>query len=224
MFNIFQKNNKNLNEDYAVKDKNHLYNLLRLGVLRSTYIRYRTSQLAIQKEIIDSSGELVAFKSFDDIDLQLSQLDLDFKERKYYKAHSDFEDDFDEDRLGRYQYEDFYFVMDKKDILVSIEHNEYYWQIMFKNILLPYSKELSKELYNLADLSTNKLGLNLLIRTGVHNSKMCVDLVFQAIKVDGSINIDDLVDFLFYQWNTSMNELCSIIEMTVKNSRGSYEN
>ena len=220
MFNIFQKNNKNLNEDYAVKDKNHLYNLLRLGVLRSTYIRYRTSQLAIQKGIIDSSGELVAFKSFDDIDLQLSQLDLDFKERKYYKAHSDFEDDFDEDRLGSYQYEDFDFVMDKKDLLVSIEHNEYYWQLIFKNILLPSSKKL----YKLADLSTNKLGLNPLVKTGILNSKMCVDLAFQAIDVNRHISVDNLVDLLFHQWNTSMNEICSIIEMTVKNSRGSYEN
>ncbi|EFB62553.1 hypothetical protein HMPREF9209_0114 [Lactobacillus gasseri 224-1] len=91
--------------------KNHLYEMIRLGVLSATYARYQTSKLATQKGIIDSAGKLITFKDFSDIDLQLAQLDS----RKYYMAHSDFENVFDEDGLGGYQYEDFDFVIDKKD-------------------------------------------------------------------------------------------------------------
>lgn len=112
--------------------KNHLYEMIRLGVLSSTYARYRTSKLATQKGIIDSSGKLIIFKKLSDIDLQLARLDS----RKYYMAHSDFEDDFNEDELRRYLYEDFDFdfVIDKKELIISIEHNEYSWQLVFKNI------------------------------------------------------------------------------------------
>ncbi|MCZ3760957.1 hypothetical protein RON44_05320 [Lactobacillus gasseri] len=191
--------------------KNHLYEMIRLGVPSSTYARYRTSKLATQKGIIDSTGKLITFKNLSDINLQLARLDS----RKYYMAHSDFEDDFNEDGLRRYQYEDFDFVIDKKELIISIEHNEYSWQLVFKNIFSPSLKELSK----LADLSTNKLGLNILVTTGISNSKMCVDLVFRAVDVDRRINVDHLVDLLFYRWNKNMFELCSIIERSISKEK-----
>ena len=132
--------------------------------------------------------------------------------------------------MGFYRYEDFDFKLNEKRLIVAIEHNEYCWQLVFDNLVVPQSDDL----YRLVKLSS-KLGLNLIIKNNPIDSKR-IYLVFQVINVNRNFNAisqnandlidrlfyqwNDLIDRLFYQWNENMFELCSTIETLIYKDEG----
>lgn len=99
--------------------------------------------------------------------------------------------------------------MNEKRLRLAIEHNDYCWQLVFDNLVVPQSNDL----YRLVRLSS-KLGLNLIIKNNPIDSQR-IYLVFQSININRNLNVNDLIDYLFYQWNENMVELCSIIETLI---------
>ena len=192
-----------------------LYRLIRLGLLSSTNARYEKSKLAIKKGYKNSLDQLIIYQDFDDVDAEL-KLGI----RKNYLNNYDVESDYN-DEMGFYWYEDFDFKLNEKRLRVAIEHNDYCWQLVFDNLVVPQSDDL----YRLVKLSS-KLGLNLIIKNNPTDSKR-IYLVFQTINVNRNLNVinqnlnvNDLIGCLYYQWNENMFELCSTIETLIYKDEG----
>lgn len=190
-----------------------LYRLIRLGLLSSTNARYEKSKLAIKKGYKNSLDQLIIYQDFEDV-----YAEMKLGNRKNYLNHYDVESDYN-DEMGFYRYEDFDFKLNEKRLIVAIEHNEYCWQLVFDNLVVPQSDDL----YRLVKLSS-KLGLNLIIKNNPIDSKR-IYLVFQVINVNRNFNAisqnaNDLIDRLFYQWNENMFELCSTIETLIYKDEG----
>lgn len=203
-----------------------LYRLIRLGLLSSTNARYEKSKLAIKKGYKNSLDQLIIYQDFDDV-----YTEMKLGNRKNYLNHYDVESDYN-DEMGFYRYEDFDFELNEKRLRVAIEHNDYCWQLVFDNLVVPQSDDL----YRLVKLSS-KLGLNLIIKNDPFDSKR-IYLVFQTINVNRNLTVinqnlngndlidclfyqwNDLIDRLFYQWNENMFELCSIIETLIYKDEG----
>lgn len=173
-----------------------LYRLIRLGLLSSTNARYEKSKLAIKKGYKNSLDQLIIYQDFDDV-----YAEMKLGNRKNYLNHYDVESDYN-DEMGFYRYEDFDFELNEKRLRVAIEHNDYCWQLVFDNLVVPQSDDL----YRLVKLSS-KLGLNLIIKNDPFDSKR-IYLVFQTINVNRNLTVinqnlngNDLIDCLFYQWN-----------------------
>ena len=190
-----------------------LYRLIRLGLLSSTNARYEKSKLAIKKGYKNSLDQLIIYQDFEDV-----YAEMKLGNRKNYLNHYDVESDYN-DEMGFYRYEDFDFKLNEKRLIVAIEHNEYCWQLVFDNLVVPQSDDL----YRLVKLSS-KLGLNLIIKNNPIDSKR-IYLVFQVINVNRNFNAisqnaNDLIDRFFYQWNENMFELCSTIETLIYKDEG----
>lgn len=198
----------NLKKMFSHPKNSQLYRLIRLGLLNSTNARYEKSKLAIKKGYKNSLDQLIIYQDFEDV-----YAEMKLGNRKNYLNHYDVESDYN-DEMGFYRYEDFDFKLNEKRLIVAIEHNEYCWQLVFDNLVVPQSDDL----YRLVKLSS-KLGLNLIIKNNPIDSKR-IYLVFQVINVNRNFNAisqnaNDLIDRLFYQWNENMFELCSIIETLI---------
>ncbi len=203
-----------------------LYRLIRLGLLSSTNARYEKSKLASKKGYKNSLDQLIIYEDFDDV-----YTEMKLGNRKNYLNHYDVDSDYN-DEMRFYQYEDFDFKLNEKRLRVAIEHNDYCWQLVFDNLVVPQSNDL----YRLVKLSS-KLGLNLIIKNNPTDAKR-IYLVFQAINVNQNLNVinqnlnvndlidclyyqwNDLIDRLFFQWNENMFELCSIIETLIYKDEG----
>lgn len=203
-----------------------LYRLIRLGLLSSTNARYEKSKLAIKKGYKNSLDQLIIYQDFDDV-----YAEMKLGNRKNYLNHYDVESDYN-DEMGFYRYEDFDFELNEKRLRVAIEHNDYCWQLVFDNLVVPQSDDL----YRLVKLSS-KLGLNLIIKNDPFDSKR-IYLVFQTINVNRNLTVinqnlngndlidclfyqwNDLIDRFFYQWNENMFELCSTIETLIYKDEG----
>lgn len=203
-----------------------LYRLIRLGLLSSTNARYEKSKLAIKKGYKNSLDQLIIYQDFDDV-----YTEMKLGNRKNCLNHYDVESDYN-DEMGFYRYEDFDFELNEKRLRVAIEHNDYCWQLVFDNLVVPQSDDL----YRLVKLSS-KLGLNLIIKNDPFDSKR-IYLVFQTINVNRNLTVinqnlngndligclfyqwNDLIDRLFYQWNENMFELCLIIETLIYKDEG----
>ncbi|MTE04140.1 hypothetical protein [Lactobacillus johnsonii] len=196
-----------------------LYRLIRLGLLSSTNARYEKSKLASKKGYKNSLDQLIIYEDFDDV-----YTEMKLGNRKNYLNHYDVDSDYN-DEMRFYQYEDFDLKLNEKRLRVAIEHNDYCWQLVFDNLVVPQSNDL----YRLVKLSS-KLGLNLIIKNNPTDAKR-IYLVFQAINVNQNLNVNDLtdclyyqwndlIDRLFYQWNENMFELCSIIETLIYKDEG----
>lgn len=192
-----------------------LYRLIRLGLLSSTNVRYEKSKLASKKGYKNSLDQLIIYEDFDDV-----YTEMKLGNRKNYLNHYDVDSDYN-DEMRFYQYEDFDFKLNEKRLRVAIEHNDYCWQLVFDNLVVPQSNDL----YRLVKLSS-KLGLNLIIKNNPTDAKR-IYLVFQAINVNQNLNVinqnlnvNDLIDCLYYQWNENMFELCSIIETLIYKDEG----
>lgn len=198
----------NLKKMFSHPKNSQLYRLIRLGLLDSTDVRYKKSKLASKKGYKSSLNQLIIYQDFESI-----HLEMQLGNGKNYVSYYDVESDYN-DEIGSYWYEDFDFKLNEKRLRVAIEHNDYCWQLVFDKLVVPQSKDL----YRLVKLSS-KLGLNLIIKNNPIDSK-CIYLVFQAINVNRDLNVDDLIDCLFYQWNENMFELCSIIETLIYKEEG----
>ena len=196
-----------------------LYRLIRLGLLSSTNARYEKSKLASKKGYKNSLDQLIIYEDFDDV-----YTEMKLGNRKNYLNHYDVDSDYN-DEMRFYQYEDFDFKLNEKRLRVAIEHNDYCWQLVFDNLVVPQSNDL----YRLVKLSS-KLGLNLIIKNNPTDAKR-IYLVFQAINVNQNLNVNDLIDCLYYQWNDLIDrlffqwnenifELCSIIETLIYKDEG----
>lgn len=198
----------NLKKMFSHPKNSQLYRLIRLGLLDSTDTRYKKSKLASKKGYKNSLNQLIIYQDFESIHLEM-QLGTGKNYVSYYDVESDYNDE-----IGSYWYEDFDFKLNEKRLRVAIEHNDYCWQLVFDKLVVPQSKDL----YRLVKLSS-KLRLNLIIKNNPIDSK-CIYLVFQAINVNRDLNVDDLIDCLFYQWNENMFELCSTIETLIYKDEG----
>lgn len=198
----------NLKKMFSHLKSSQLYRLIRLGLLSSTDARYEKSKLASKKGYKNSLDQLIIYQDFESI-----HLEMQLGNRKNYVSYYDVESDYN-DEIGSYRYEDFDFKLNEKRLRVAIEHNDYCWQLVFDKLVVPQSNDL----YRLVKLSS-KLGLNLIIKNNPIDSK-CIYLVFQAINVNRNLNVNDLIDRLFYQWNENMFELCSIIETLIYKDEG----
>lgn len=190
-----------------------------MGLLSSTNARYEKSKLASKKGYKNSLDQLIIYEDFDDV-----YTEMKLGNRKNYLNHYDVDSDYN-DEMRFYQYEDFDLKLNEKRLRVAIEHNDYCWQLVFDNLVVPQSNDL----YRLVKLSS-KLGLNLIIKNNPTDAKR-IYLVFQAINVNQNLNVNDLtdclyyqwndlIDRLFYQWNENMFELCSIIETLIYKDEG----
>lgn len=164
--------------------------------------------MAIKKGYKNSLDQLIIYQDFDDVDAEMK-----LGNRKSYVSYYDVESDYN-DEIGSYWYEDFDFKLNEKRLRVAIEHNDYCWQLVFDKLVVPQSKDL----YRLVKLSS-KLGLNLIIKNNPIDSK-CIYLVFQAINANRNLNVNDLIDCLFYQRNENMFELCATIETLIYKNKG----
>lgn len=154
-----------------------LYRLIRLGLLSSTNARYEKSKLASKKGYKNSLDQLIIYEDFDDV-----YTEMKLGNRKNYLNHYDVDSDYN-DEMRFYQYEDFDFKLNEKRLRVAIEHNDYCWQLVFDNLVVPQSNDL----YRLVKLSS-KLGLNLIIKNNPTDAKR-IYLVFQAINVNQNLNV-----------------------------------
>ncbi|TWU79329.1 hypothetical protein [Lactobacillus johnsonii] len=193
----------NLKKMFSHPKNSQLYRLIRLGLLNSTDARYEKSKLAIKKGYKNSLDQLIIYQDFDGV-----YAEMKLGNRKNYLNHYDVDSDYN-DEIGFYWYEDFDFKLNEKRLRLAIEHNDYCWQLVFDNLVVPQSNDL----YRLVRLSS-KLGLNLIIKNNPIDSQR-IYLVFQSININRNLNVNDLIDYLFYQWNENMVELCSIIETLI---------